>query len=114
MKKIIVPLILSALAVSGCSQSVPKCGDDEVIVLVKQIADEEMHSQLGAELAKLFAYDVDAIRTTATNDKTGAHECAAELSITASNTGQTNKVAITYTVEMTDNGKEFYVNVSGL
>jgi hypothetical protein len=114
MKKLIIPAILSTIAISGCSQSVPKCGDTETTDLVKQIADREMGNQLGSEAAKMFSYTVGAIRTTSTNEQTGAHECAAQLGITASNTGQTNEIPITYTVEMTDNGEEFYVNVYGL
>lgn len=114
MKKLIIPAILSTIAISGCSQSVPKCGDTETTDLVKQIADREMGNQLGSEAAKMFSYTVGAIRTTSTNEQTGAHECAAQLGITASNTGQTNEIPITYTVEMTDNGDEFYVNVFGL
>ncbi len=114
MKKLIIPVILSTAAIAGCSQSVPKCSDTEATDLVKQIANREMGNQLGAEAAKMFSYTVSAIRTTSTNEQTGAHECAAQLGITASNTGQTNEIPITYTVEMTDNGEEFYVNVYGL
>lgn len=114
MKKLIIPSILSTIVISGCSQSVPKCGDTETTDLVKQIADREMGNQLGSEAAKMFSYTVGAIRTTSTNEQTGAHECAAQLGITASNTGQTNEIPITYTVEMTDNGDEFFVNVFGL
>ena len=73
-----------------------------------------MARQIGAETAKLFSYTVNAIRTTNTNEQTGAHECAAQLAVKASNTGETNQLPITYTVEMTDDGKEFYVNVFGL
>jgi hypothetical protein len=94
--------------------SVPKCGDQDATKLVKQIANREMGKQLGAEAAQLFSYTVGTIRTTSTNEQTGAHQCAAQLGITASNTGQTNEIPITYTVEMTDTGKEFYVTVFGL
>lgn len=114
MKHSIIPVAVMAFAIAGCSQSVPKCGDKETTDLVKQIANREMGNQLGAEVAKMFTYTVSAIRTTSTNEQTGAHECAAQLGVTASNTGQTNELPITYTVEMTDNGKEFYVNVFGL
>lgn len=109
----IIPVLLSA-AFLGCTQSVPKCSDTETIDLVKQIADREMASQLGAQADKLFFYTVGAIRTTNTNEQTGANDCAAELGVTAKNTGVTNKLPIQYTVEMTDNGKEFYVSVFGL
>jgi hypothetical protein len=98
----------------GGAVSVPKCGDQEATDLVKQIAGREMGNQLGAEAAKMFSYTIGAIRTTSTNEQTGAHECAAQLGITANDTGQTNEILITYTVEMTDNGEEFYVNVFGL
>ena len=114
MKKIIIPVMLSAVALTGCSQSVPTCSDTETTDLVEKIADREMGNYLGSEAAKMFSYTVSAIRTTSTNEQTGAHECAANLGITASNTGQTNEAPITYTVEMTDNGEEFYVNVFGL
>jgi hypothetical protein len=114
MNKFIIPLAVSALVITGCAKSVPKCSDEETIVLVKQIVSREMEKQLGAEAAKLFSYTVSAIRTTNTNEKTGAHECAAQLGVAASNTGQTNEMPITYTVEKTDKGDEFYVNVYGL
>lgn len=114
MNKFIIPLAISTLVITGCSTSIPKCSDEETIDLVKQIADREMANQLGAETAKLFSYTVNAIRTTNTNEKTGAHECAAQLQINASNTGQANEIPITYTVEITDNKDEFYVNVYGL
>ncbi len=93
---------------------VPKCSDTETTNLIKQIADREMGNQLGAEATKMFSYTIGAIRTTNTNEQTGAYECAAELSIITSNTGQANEIPITYTVEMADNGKEFYVSVLGL
>lgn len=114
MKKFVVPALLSTLVIAGCSPSVPKCGDEETIDLVKEIADEEMANQLGAQMAKLFSYKVSAIRTTNVNEKTGAYECAAQLTVTASNTGQSSDLPITYTVELTDDKKEFYVTVYGL
>lgn len=114
MKKFFIPFALVALATTGCSPSVPSCSDKETTDLIKQIADDEMRSELGEQAAKLFSYTVSAIRTTSTNEQTGAHECAAELEIKAKNTGETSKLPITYTVELTDNGDEFYVNVFGL
>jgi len=114
MKKLVIPALLSTLAITGCAQSVPKCGDQETVDLVKQIADGEMVNQLGPAMAKLFSYKVTGIRTTDKNEKTGAYECAAQLGITASNTGQTNELPITYTVELTDDKEEFYVTVYGL
>ena len=106
-------VLMCAVVLSSSSQSVPKCGDEQATTLVKQIADREMGSQLGAEAAKMFSYNIEAIRTTSTNEKTGAHECAAELKIKAKNAG-TNSIPITYTVEKTDDSAQIYVNVFGL
>jgi hypothetical protein len=114
MKLSIACTVFVALAITGCTKSVPKCNDEQSVDLVKLIADREMGNQLGQEAAELFSYSVDSIRTQSTDSKTGAHECAAELDITASNTGVTNTIPITYTVELTDDGKEIYVNVYGL
>lgn len=48
MTKLIIPALLLTLAITGCSQSVPKCSDDETTDLVTQIADQEMGKQRGA------------------------------------------------------------------
>lgn len=102
------------LAISGCSNTVPACSDTVTVDLVKEIADREMARQFGPNVASLFSYSVEAIRTTWTDEQTGAHECAAQLTMTASNTGQTDEGPITYTVELTDAGDEIFVNVYGL
>lgn len=113
MKQMVVPLASIAL-LAGCSNYVPKCGDLETTDLVKQIANEEMTRQVGSESANLFSYSVNSIRTTDEHDVTGAFDCAAQLEVRASNTGDSNELAITYTVEATDDGEEFYVEVYGL
>lgn len=92
---------------------VPKCGSSDVTGLVTQIADQEMTKQLGEMAAKTFTYNVKTIRTTDSNDETGAHECAANLEIIGKN-GKSNSIPITYTVENTDDGENIYVNVFGL
>ncbi|GKW50443.1 hypothetical protein [Halomonas sp. NCCP-2165] len=105
---------VAMIAISGCSSSVPKCGDTETTDLVKDIADREMARQYGTDFASLFSYSVESVRTTWTDEQTGAHECAAQLVMSASNTGQSEEAPITYTVEVTDDGEEFFVNVYGL
>lgn len=114
MKYKIITALLALMTVSACTPSVPKCGDTQIVDLVIKISGGEMVKQLGAEAATGFSYSVDSIRTRSTNEQTGAHECAAQLAITASSTNQTNAIPIEYTVELTDNGKDFYVNVFGL
>lgn len=98
----------------GCTPSVPKCGDSKTVNLVKQIANEEVQDHLGTRLADTISYTVNAIRTTNTHEKTGAFECAAQLEVHSSTTGKSNSIPITYTVEATDKGDEFYVSVRGL
>ena len=115
MKKVLCVSVLAAstLLLAGCGKSVPKCGDEDTINLVKQISNDEMINQMGKDFAAQISYAVESIRTTDENDKTGAFECAADLKVIAKN-GNTNKLPITYTVEATDDGKQFYVNVFGL
>lgn len=114
MRNILLAIAFSALGIGGCSQSVPKCGDKETTDLVKQIAGQELGRQFGSEAVTLITFTVTAVRTTETNEKTGAHECAAQLGFINSSTKEAGEFPITYTVEMMDNGKEFYVNVFGL
>lgn len=111
---IFASVVACLLITAGCSKAVPACGDESVTNLVKQIAGEEMAKSLGEETAKLFSYSVNAIRTTDTNGKTGARDCAADLEVKASNTGMSQEMPITYTVETTDDGESIYVNVLGL
>lgn len=54
MKRFIIPAMFSIVAITGCSNSVPKCSDKETTDLVAQIANREMVNQLGAEIAKFF------------------------------------------------------------
>ena len=112
MNKFLIILTIT-LPLFGCSKSVPNCSDSLVTDLVKQIADREMANQMGIDFAKLFTYKVEAIRTTNTHEKTGAHDCAAELTL-IKNKEVHNKLPITYTVEKTDKSDEIYVNVFGL
>lgn len=114
MKKTVITFLAVLVFVSGCAKSVPKCSDSRVTDLVAEIADREMKNQIGEDDASGFKYTVGAIRTTATNEQTGAHECAAELGINHEPTGESSDLQITYTVEVTDDGNDFYVNVFGL
>jgi hypothetical protein len=96
----------------GCSDSVPMCSDTETTNLVSEIANDKLVETYGKEYASKIKLGIEAIRTTDTNEKTGANTCAADMSMSGGN-GQTS-FPITYTVEVTDNGDEFYVNVFGL
>ena len=101
-----------AALLTGCGSPVPVCSDEQSTDLVKEIAAREMSNQLGDAAAASFTYAVNAIRTTSTNEGTGAHECAAELAVIGP--GGTSPLPITYTIEQTDDGEQFYINVFGL
>ena len=103
-----VAVLLVLLAFDGLfSSNVPSCGDSRTVALVKQIATDEK--------GEFYSFEVDAIRTTSTNEQTGTHECAAQLEVSYSEDGTpASEIPITYTVELTDDGKQIYVGVLGL
>jgi len=111
-KLLAISLSTLTLSLAGCGGGVPACNDSETKELVMEIAHDELVRQTGQRIADAVKLDVLAVRTQHTNEQTGSHECAAELSM--SGKGGTNEVSITYTVEGTDDGDSFYVNVFGL
>lgn len=106
--------LLLLLMVSGVfsSSGAPKCSDTGTINLVKQIAKEKLVAAIGQKAAKTIELSVGAIRTTNYNEKTGAQQCAAQLSLKGES--GTKNLDITYKSERTDNGDEFFVTVYGL
>ncbi|CAH0532384.1 hypothetical protein VST7929_00213 [Vibrio stylophorae] len=102
---------ISALLV-GCDNSAPKCADQDTQDLVLEIARDELVKMYGNSAASTITMELDMIRTTDTNEKTGTHTCAAELVFKGP--GGTEKGDITYTSENTDESDEFYVTVYGL
>jgi hypothetical protein len=97
------------------SPSVPSCSDSATTDLVIEISKGELASQAPQLKSKIddgsLTMVVDAIRTTDVNEKTGANTCAAGLKV--SNDGEVNTLPITYSSEITDDGR-LYVNVDGL
>lgn len=114
MKNIIIPIVLSTVVITGCSQSVPTCGDDQTIGLVTEFSAKKAKDELGEYRVKNLSYTIGAIRTIDTNSKNGSYQCAAQLVINNDATAQSNEIPITYTAQMTDNGEEFFVDVKGL
>ena len=108
-----VTMIL-AVGLIGCSGEIPKCGDEEATELVLKIVNQTLENQVGKELAAMFKFKLSAIRTTDKNDKVGSYNCAAQLTTNSISTNTSSEAPITYTIESTDDGKEFYINVFGL
>jgi hypothetical protein len=107
-------VLLAGTAFLPLSGSSTTCSSKDVTQLVTEIAGEVMEEQVGLKAAMLFSYDIDFIRTTGVNEKTGTQECAAELKLNHSEADDFSKLPITYTVEKTDDGEGIYVNVYGL
>lgn len=105
-------LFIVAFGLSACSGGAPKCSAPETIELVKQIVKKELAKSLDQEKINQLEISVDAIRTTDSNEKTGAQQCAAQLKFKGSGGESTHD--ITYTCEKMDKGDEFYVTVYGL
>lgn len=139
-----VALMTAIFPLAACSTSAaaPKCSDQKVIdVLSHIVVDDfvkkaakqrddmkifqptpEKLAEYGAEISKMTALLKSAKRVYTnivmkdTNEKTGTHTCAATEEVTLTAEGQTlsDKKDFTYTVEKTDDGKNFIVTTNGL
>lgn len=105
-------LFIVAIGLSACSSEAPKCSAPETIKLVRQIVKEELVTHFGQEFTSMLEIELNAIRTTDTNKKTGAQQCAAQLNLKGP--GGVDTLDIIYTCELTDKDDEFYVTVYGL
>lgn len=112
MKKLIVAASVMALF-TGCSSSTPDCSSSEAVDLVLQITRDEMLNYVSSSQAEALDYRLDAIRTRSRNEEVDSYRCAAELTISGLPQGSVSD-GIEYTIESTDSGDEFYVEVFGL
>lgn len=110
-KKVSTVVLLGSIAALSACSSTPKCGDSETTDLVKQIIQQELRGVLGGAVDGI-AINVGAIRTTDHNEKVDSYSCAAQVELVGPGGKETHD--ITYTVEQTDKGDEFYVQVYGL
>tara|TARA_B100000029_G_scaffold427107_2_gene436350 strand:+ start:26728 stop:27078 length:351 start_codon:yes stop_codon:yes gene_type:complete len=108
--------ISASLLFVGCSSEVPDCNDSETKDLVLEITYDELIDRFGPELANITELSLEAVRTTDTNKRTGNHSCAADLRIKQDShlRKQNSTAPITYTVELANDGDDFYVTVYGL
>lgn len=114
MKKL---LILSCMVLlSGCGDNAPECNGDDTVNLVAEIAqtkDAIISTWLSNKV--ITGVKVADIRTQGINKNNHISTCAANLNVIDRDT---NKIAftfpITYTAQLTDDGKNIYVNINGL
>ncbi|WP_456400440.1 hypothetical protein [Persephonella sp.] len=116
MKIFVKGLILSVISFSiiACSSSTPKCSDGETKDLVIEIAKEQLlKSGFGSVIDKL-EMKVDNIRTIEYQKNIDKYTCQADFIVKNKENNQQKTIPITYTVQKTDDGKKFYVEVYGL
>lgn len=105
-------LLLASFALVGCStQNTPKCSDQETVDLVIEIAKEELEKGGMGSLIPELEFDVKNIRTTEHNKDVDSYRCAADFEMSGG--AGTEDFPIEYSVESTDDGESFYVNVWG-
>jgi hypothetical protein len=115
VKKILLTMTV-LMVFNGCSSSIPSCSDSETTDLVLQIAKQELQKYLKVVTITSHTPEftgINKIMTTNTDEKTGFHECKAELEKSFNGSEMKLPIPITYKVEKTDKG-EIYVTVYGL
>jgi len=114
IKSSLLLFTLTASLLAGCSPpKVPGCTDQAAHNLLMKVAfdvykglnhDPERHQQ-----------SITSVRTRSTNDKTGAHECAADFIITNPKNNKSASVPFTYLIERLDNSPDLVkVEADGL
>ncbi|HCH49353.1 MAG TPA: hypothetical protein DEV59_01395 [Proteus sp.] len=112
--KIMKVALLGALVLPlvGCDNGTPNCDSSEAKDLVVDITKDELRDQKMGSLIDQIKIKVESVRTREHDAKRDTYSCAADLSFEGQ--GGKNSIPITYTIESTDDGKQFYVNVFGL
>jgi len=114
IKPSLLLLTLAASLLTGCSPpKVPGCTEQEPQDVLKKIA-LNVYQQMKHDPEK-HQHSITSIRTRSTDDKTGAHECAADFVVTNSKNNKSVTFPITYKIEKLDNSNDLvHVEASGL
>lgn len=112
MKKVIATTatgLMLLVGLSGCGGT-PKCSDSETKDLVIEIAKGQLKKAGMGSLIPKLDFEVENIRTTKHHKDVDSYECAADFKMEGD---KVKTLPITYTVQSTDDGDKFYVNVYG-
>lgn len=114
MKKVLI--LACMILLSGCGDNTPKCNSDDTLDTLRSVISQ--NKGLWENLS------IDNIRTVKKDASVGIGYCAADISYTIKATPKTAfigitedtnfNIAITFTTQLTDDGKNIYVNVWGL
>ena len=116
MKTLVKGLILGVVSFSiiACSSSTPKCSDSRTKELVINIAKQKLSNIGFGDVIDKLDFKVDNVRTIEYQKSIDRYSCQADLIIKNKENNQSKDFPITYTVQKTDDGKKFYVEVFGL
>ncbi|MCX5716889.1 MAG: hypothetical protein NTW44_00985 [Nitrospirae bacterium] len=122
----IILLLTACLLFSGCAKKAPNCNAKETKELVVQLAKEKYKEvvdgfgrsmigpqyQSAPDMFKNVTFEVQNIRMTNYNDKTGSYECASDIRIVESG-GKNLTVPVIYkSALLTDDKKKFHVTAN--
>ncbi|EDX3113854.1 hypothetical protein B6O77_000873 [Salmonella enterica subsp. enterica serovar Mississippi] len=105
MKKILT--LGCMILLSGCNDNIPKCNGTNTIETAVNIIKRE-YAQLNYSKV-----EINNIRTTGKDKDIGMSQCAADVDL-GYTSGASFTKSITYTTQLTDDGKNIYVNIWGL
>ncbi|WP_457642241.1 hypothetical protein [Persephonella sp.] len=116
MKAFVKGLILSVVSFSiiACSSSTPKCSEGRTKELVIDIAKQQLSNVGFGDVIDKLDFKVENVRTIEYQKEIDKYSCKADLIIKNKENNQSKNFPITYTVQKTDDGKKFYVEVYGL
>ncbi len=107
--------ILPTFVLIGCKEKTPKCSDESTKAVIYQLLESRWKSYDGSDAT----YDIENIRTLGYDGSTGIRQCAADVGYTVypkhpNSKSFSYRKPVTYTVQITDDGKSVYVNMIGL
>lgn len=126
MKTLNLFAVLTAIALSGCTNTPPSCADTDATDLVKQIVIGQLEkAATGSETTKSadgqedFSVNLKGIRIVSKASDTGDYQCSATIDIKSPrylprNFNNEATQDITYKTEIEQETKKAYITVFGL
>ncbi|EBB5475899.1 hypothetical protein FHA82_07290 [Salmonella enterica] len=129
MKRTMLLVLIAAGLLAGCGEKTPECNSNDAKNLVVDIAHKQIKKQFeqlrNSQMSEMVPGNTDSlilkvinVRTLNHNSSLDTYQCAANLQMTMtdekSKLPNTTSIPITYNIQKTDDGGQFYINVSGL
>jgi len=116
MKTLLKSLVVSvfSLSIIACSSNTPKCSDNRTKELVIDVAKELFLNAGLGEMVDNVDFKIENVRTIEYQKDIDKYTCKADFIIKNKENNQSKSIPITYSVQKTDDGDKFYVEVYGL